>query len=67
MAGKQCLAGDAEILLAALAAEAERAIRPAGFISLNGAAQGVNRSAVGIGPAEGFEGRLGFPSVMRNT
>ena len=37
-----------------------RAIRATGLVSLYGAAGGANRSAVGISPTNGLEGRLGF-------
>jgi hypothetical protein len=61
VAGEQCPASDAEILFAALAAEAERAIRAARFVSIKRAAEWANRSAIGIGPTKVLEGRLGFP------
>jgi hypothetical protein len=59
VAGEQRPAGDGEFLFAALAAETERTVRTAGFVSLY-AAGGAYRRAVGIGPADSFEGCLGF-------
>ena len=60
MAGKERSRRDGEILTAALATEAQRAIRTTGFISLYGPAGGAYGSAVGIGPADHFERRLSF-------
>jgi hypothetical protein len=48
VAGEQRAAGDGEILLSALAAEAESAIGAAGLVSLYRAAGRANRSAVGV-------------------
>jgi hypothetical protein len=60
VAGEQRSAGNSEILFASLAAEAERAVRTAGFVSLYRTAGRANRSAVGIGPTDHLECRLGF-------
>jgi hypothetical protein len=61
VAGEQSAAGNREILFAALAAEAERAIRTAGFVGFYRTAGWANRGPVGVGPADHLEGGFGFP------
>ena len=60
VAGDQRPAGDREILFAALAAEAQRAVRAPGLVSFYRPAGGTNRSAVGVGPTDSLEGCLCF-------
>ncbi len=60
VAGKQRPTGDREILPATLAAEAQHAIRPAGLVSLYGAAIWANRSTIGIRPTELAKGQFRF-------
>ena len=68
MAGEQRPLGNAEILFAALAAEAQRAIGATGFISLYGPAGGAYRRAVGIAAQRIIlNAASASASVMRNT
>jgi hypothetical protein len=60
VAGEQRAACDGEIFFAALAAEAQRALRTAGLVGFYRTAGGANRGAVGIGLTNHLEGRLGF-------
>ncbi len=60
VAGEQRPAGNGEILFAALAAEAQSAIRTTGFVGFDRTAGRADRRAVGIGPTDVLEGRLGF-------
>ena len=53
-------AGNGEVLLAALAAEAERTIRAPGFVGIDRTAGRANRGAVRIGPTDILEGCFGF-------
>jgi hypothetical protein len=59
--------GNREILFAALATEAERTIRTAGFIGIKGAAERADRRAVGIGPSQRLERGFSFPVSVRKT
>ncbi len=67
VAGERSPRRDGEIVLAAVAAEAERAVRAAGFVSLDRTTGRATRNAVGITQRIALKAVSASTSVMRNT